>query len=205
MPNKSRKEKATLKREEILVAAKELFARQGYHATSTRSINAAIGGSDGLMYHYFPGGKKELLLAVVEHELNIRYDFFKEKSVLVPADLPLEDFLRHMIGMAMENLSRDSDIFIILMREAQEISQESTAIIKVMFTDISHFLKARFESYIRAGVVRDLDVFGMIHQLASSLHTYALLNAATDVFHTTYSKAEYTELVVGHMLKCWQK
>lgn len=205
MPDKSRKEKATLKKEEILIAAKELFAKQGYHATSTRSINTAIGASDGLMYHYFPGGKKELLLAVVEHELNIRYNFFKEKSPLVPQDLTLEEFLYHMLGLAMENLSRDSDIFVILIREAPEISQESTAIMSKMFQDISGFLAGRFAGYIRSGAVRDLEVMGMVQQFAGVLQTYFMLKSATNVFSTRYTQQEYVRFVVSHMLKCWLK
>lgn len=40
-------------RQEILDAARELFARDGYEATSIRKIAEKIGASSGILYHYF--------------------------------------------------------------------------------------------------------------------------------------------------------
>jgi hypothetical protein len=45
---------------DVLLAAIELFAERGYHATTTRDIAARVGMSTGAMYAYFPS-KKELL------------------------------------------------------------------------------------------------------------------------------------------------
>lgn len=205
MKNKSRQEKANLKKEEIIIAAKNLFAKQGYHATSTRSINSAVGASDGLLYHYFPNGKQELLQAVIEHELGIRYEFFKEKSKELPANLSLKEFLYFAASRGMENLARDADIFIILIREAPEISPETRAIIADMFADIQGFLLDNLQKYIDQGVVKKMNVQGMIQQFVSALHTYALLKAASTVFNSEHTEEEYIELVVNHMLQCWEK
>lgn len=49
----------------ILDAATRLFASNGYHATSTRSIAAAAGVSEGTVFHYF-GSKNELMLAILD-------------------------------------------------------------------------------------------------------------------------------------------
>ena len=40
-------------REEILDAARQLFAVNGYEATSIRSIATKVGASPGILYHYF--------------------------------------------------------------------------------------------------------------------------------------------------------
>jgi AcrR family transcriptional regulator len=47
--------------EEILLAAAELFAREGYTATSTRAIAQAVGLRQASLFHYYP--RKEAILA----------------------------------------------------------------------------------------------------------------------------------------------
>jgi AcrR family transcriptional regulator len=55
----------TKKQENIIAAALELFAKEGYHATSTSMVAKRAGVSEGLIFRHF--GKKEgLLNAVLE-------------------------------------------------------------------------------------------------------------------------------------------
>ena len=53
-----RQEQAAGTRRRLLDSAKQLFYEKGCSATSVRSINRAIGIADGILYHYFPGGRK---------------------------------------------------------------------------------------------------------------------------------------------------
>lgn len=46
-------------------SATELFRQHGYSGTGFREINAHSGVAKGAIYHHFPGGKKELALAVI--------------------------------------------------------------------------------------------------------------------------------------------
>lgn len=64
MPQKQTN-KTLHQREKMLVIARKLFATKGYEATTTRKINEGANTSDGLLYYYFPGGKKELLDAIL--------------------------------------------------------------------------------------------------------------------------------------------
>lgn len=57
------------KRAEILAAAAELFARNGFHATSMADIIAATGMSAGAVYRYFRS-KDELIAAVAASALH---------------------------------------------------------------------------------------------------------------------------------------
>jgi AcrR family transcriptional regulator len=50
---------------EILRAATELFASNGFHTTSTRRIAEAAGVSEGTVFHYF-GSKHDLMLAILD-------------------------------------------------------------------------------------------------------------------------------------------
>ena len=63
--NKSR---ARLEQREsdIMAAASQLFADEGFHATSTRKIAAAAGVSEGTLFHYYRT-KNALLMAILEN------------------------------------------------------------------------------------------------------------------------------------------
>lgn len=52
------------RRRQILEAAVDLFARQGFHRTSTRQIAQAAGVAEGTIFNYFPT-KKALLVAAM--------------------------------------------------------------------------------------------------------------------------------------------
>jgi len=56
-------------REEILVAARQLFAQRGYQATTIRAIAAEAGVNAALVHHYF-GSKEQLLVAAMNLPLN---------------------------------------------------------------------------------------------------------------------------------------
>jgi AcrR family transcriptional regulator len=47
----SRDIKAQARRQQILAVAKKLFAEDGYHATSMRMLNKALGVAEALTYH----------------------------------------------------------------------------------------------------------------------------------------------------------
>jgi len=56
---------AVARREEILTAAAQCFARDGFHATSISKISAAAGMSAGHIYHFFPN-KEAIVVGIVE-------------------------------------------------------------------------------------------------------------------------------------------
>lgn len=55
----------TEKQEKIISAALQLFAKEGYHATSTNKVAKAAGVSEGLIFRHF-GNKDGLLKAILE-------------------------------------------------------------------------------------------------------------------------------------------
>lgn len=64
-PRRGRRSGNTNSREEIVAAARKLFAAQGYDATSMRSVARLAGVDAALVHHYFPG-KEALFAACVE-------------------------------------------------------------------------------------------------------------------------------------------
>lgn len=60
-----RDERARVTRKKILVEATRLFARQGFFKTTVSDVAAAIGMTQGALFHHF-ASKQELLVAVVD-------------------------------------------------------------------------------------------------------------------------------------------
>lgn len=61
------------RREHILAIAADNFMENGYYATSIRQIAQIVGVSEAAIYYHFKGGKRELLLRVIElAEMDLR-------------------------------------------------------------------------------------------------------------------------------------
>jgi len=67
---------STETRNTLLEVARRIFARDGYGATTNRSIAEEAGITTGAIYHYFPS-KAELFAAVYDQVQNIVYDRFE--------------------------------------------------------------------------------------------------------------------------------
>ena len=73
--------KGVAKREEILTAALEVIARQGYRKTSTKELAAAVGLSEAGLLHYF-GSKEKLFEAVLRARDEADVDRFDTSDLI---------------------------------------------------------------------------------------------------------------------------
>src|SRR5579859_6044271 len=89
----SRDIKAQERRQQILAVAKKLFAEDGYHATSMRTLNKALGVAEALTYHYFPGGKLEILQTIIREGRAARVAEIEALALLFRDDLSLREAL----------------------------------------------------------------------------------------------------------------
>lgn len=88
MSGSSRREESL--RGEILAAARQLFAVEGYNSTSMRGIAAKVGCSPGILYHYFED--KQSIMAML-----VRETFTQMRSRLNAIRLdnsPIQDRMR---------------------------------------------------------------------------------------------------------------
>lgn len=79
--------RADNRREELLIAAAQLFAEHGFEATSMRDIASAVGMLPGSMYYHFPS-KEELVAAT--HELGVRQIQEAVEAAVAPLSDPWE-------------------------------------------------------------------------------------------------------------------
>lgn len=67
MTRRTQRERSETTVAALVAAARELFANDGYAATSLDAVAGAAGVTKGALYHHFEG-KRELFRAVYEHE-----------------------------------------------------------------------------------------------------------------------------------------
>ena len=87
MPRPGRRERAEASRAGLVEAARRCFTEHGYEATTVAAILERAGMARGALYHYFPGGKREIFGAVfdeINQTFHERRDAFGSR--LAPGD-----------------------------------------------------------------------------------------------------------------------
>src|SRR5215211_597967 len=102
MPAGAVRQTATERREAVLVAAQEAFARRGLHGTSTEDIAEAAGISQPYLFRLF-GTKKNLFVAAVERCMEDTLELFR----IAAGALRGEDALRAMGQAYVEMVLND--------------------------------------------------------------------------------------------------
>ncbi len=106
-----RKEQAEASRAGLLAAARHCFTEQGYGATTVAAILERAGMARGALYHYFPGGKREVFQAVFE---TLNEAFHRRRDALEELDSPLAR-IRAGIRVFLELCTEDDFARIVLM------------------------------------------------------------------------------------------
>jgi AcrR family transcriptional regulator len=145
----SRQRQAAARREQILKTALELFAAQGFDATSTRQIATEAGIAEGLIFHYFPT-KASLLTAILEDRLEGRRAFRSELRPLLKdaGGKPAPEVLRAVAFGWLATLRRDEEIVVVLFTTAQtnhEVKEAWQGLIREGTELLTSYLAARVE------------------------------------------------------------
>ena len=111
-----REAQAAETKRKLLKSATSLFAEKGYKGISVREISRNVNLADGILYHYFPGGKKEIFSEVVETSV-------KKVIMEMGAKNPIEQYINKPLGMALENYYDTS----------MEVIDNNMDIIKILF------------------------------------------------------------------------
>lgn len=140
-------------RTRIMDAAMELFSRNGFNSTTTRSIAREAGVNELTIFRNF-GTKENLLSEVIDHNFNSAW--MKEK---IPKDLtgdPAEDMFR-IITAARENLVEREKLFRLMLREL--VSNELVARKLSSFPQLMKgFMLLRIQEALKGKVRDDIDI-----------------------------------------------
>jgi AcrR family transcriptional regulator len=117
---------ATVRREQILAVATELFARQGFHGTTTRQLAERAGVQEVILFRLFPS-KQDLYWAVIEAQ-----------CAASPG--------RPALAAAIATTTDDRELFIgLAQRLIEQTVQDGTLLRLLLFSALeTHELSARF-------------------------------------------------------------
>ena len=113
-------EKATPSRERILLAAKRLFARNGYENTSTIAVARDAGTSESQLMKHF-GSKQGLLEAILDRG----WVAIVERVSALPAERPLSARLIGMLQAVVIEMENDAELKELMTLEAHRVRKDS--------------------------------------------------------------------------------
>jgi AcrR family transcriptional regulator len=204
VPKTSRDHQAAERREQILLGAKQLFAQHGYHGTSIRAMNKHIGITDGLLYHYFPGGKQEILETIFRESQQDRMEIMDQLIKGIHPGQPLEEALYLFISGVVTTLLGDPDFMKIMLRDSDNILSEDknfmTQLIMQRHLALTEALKRRAE----AGEIRDMDFQAAAKQVIS-VGMMAVIGEFTAVNMLEADVDSYLRRMVAFTVSLWRK
>lgn len=145
-------------RDRIIVATNELFRRHGYNGTSLSQISEASSATIGSIYHFFPGGKEALAVAVVETTGAVYRELFE--SIVAEAENPAAAYIDFFAGAAA--VLEESDFIdpCPIGTIAREVANTSEP--------LRQAAKSAFDSWI-AAAQRHLTAAGILTDVANEL------------------------------------
>jgi TetR/AcrR family transcriptional regulator, repressor of fatR-cypB operon len=171
-PSRKEREKKS-RQQDILRAARELFATQGYHATTLEDIAHHAEFGKGTIYNYF-ASKEELFCAIMD-QLTEETVELARSSLAISADSPREKltaYARAMVAHARDN----ADLFYIIGREMSQLNPEQRkARIQQLGARIRSVLKILakpLEQGIQEGKLKSFDAFSLAALFDSMLRSY---------------------------------
>jgi AcrR family transcriptional regulator len=198
--------KNSVRTDKIIQAAGKLFARQGYHGTTTREIARLADVSENTLFRHFDN-KEELFwssLHAYSAGLKFRQDVLKG---LTQCDSP-EVVLPKIVEMLADTVNYQPELlrlitvaFIELHTKANEFCQEQ---LSPVFSAINHY----WEMNVRSGKIRNLDPTILTSALMMTVlmhpEIYSLIDGSKPVYsnsleaHRAYSRF-WLDLIVPRM------
>lgn len=191
MERNTRQEQAAETREKLLAAAKALFAEKGYHATPIRAINQKLKMGDGIIYHYFPGGKREVLSVLLSEGLDKRISELKKIDSIID-ELPLKEAMYYIYRTMDSIFMSDLDLTKVLIRENALVELLEAKWLSNLMKErnqwLSNFLRRRYER----GEIKNLN----FNYAARQFISICMQNISSVVFDIhIYNENERLEMI----------
>jgi AcrR family transcriptional regulator len=163
-----------LRKAQILEAALEVFAKEGYHHASISKITQVAGVSKGLVYNYFPS-KEDLLKNVLIQGI----EGLKESYIQTDDELDSPDELEIFIKGGLDIMRKESHFYklyftVFFQPDAQKIIAENyQEMFGGLLDDISCYFKAKGDPYPMEKatlLAAAMDGFGMYYLMNPELY-----------------------------------
>ena len=196
----SRDIKAQERRQQILAVAKKLFAEHGYHATSMRTLNKALGVAEALTYHYFPGGKLDILQTILREG---RAAGIARTAALAPLfrdDLPLREALLLAARVGTTIFTGDKELLQIVVRERNWLRREEWLATLAGGDSPTQFLYDFFVRRMAQGEIREMDLRFAFMQFFAGLTIHSLFAEDDGT-----GEKPYVERLVDFTVRLWTR
>ena len=142
------------RKDEILTAAKRIFAKNGFRRTKIDQIAEELNVGKGTIYRYFDD-KKSLFLAVFEKGIqHLQENFRSNVQPITDPQLKLIKAVRTYFDF----FDNDGDLIEILMQVRSEFKDDYKRAFISMYRDYIVRIQENLRNGIKMGIFRDLDV-----------------------------------------------
>jgi len=181
--------KATAKRERILRAAVEVFAKNGFFASRVSEVAKEAGVADGTIYLYF-ASKEDLLVSIFREKVHQHLDALR--ATLLEASTP-EERIRLAISHHLKALGADRPLAIVFQVELRQSLKFMSFLTREEVAVYLSILKELVEDGQRVGKFRNEfhpqlianSIFGIVDELVTSWvlseKEYVLSDQATEI------------------------
>lgn len=153
------------RKEQILAAAKHIFARNGFRRTKIDQIAAAINVGKGTIYRYFKD-KKSLFLAVFEQTI-------AQFRQAIKANVePIADPQRKIAAAVrtyFEFFENDRELIEIHVQAMSEFKDDYRRVYLTLYSDYLLKIQENLRAGVKIGVFRELDVEKTAEAISASL------------------------------------
>lgn len=203
----TRDRQAIERKQQLLNAARVLFAEKGFRGTSTKEINQSIGLADGLLYYYFPKGKKQVLDAIIEEAFQKKEQLADSLfNALEPTD-PLREALFKIFSSAWNGVAEEANrlTIMIIIHEQPLLQKEQVTWVSYVFEHSIARLAHFFEAYVQSGELRPLNCTFMARHVMNLFQSTCF----NHIFIARQSELDESTLRDVHanidfLLECWR-
>ncbi len=144
---------ATERRQQLLDAARTLFAERGYHETTVDDITRAADVAKGTFYLYF-SEKREIYVEVIRSFLDVIKGFVDLVTEQTPSPSDYFDRVRRGAVGLLEMLQQNRQLARLAYREALGVDEQLTALLQTFYREIADLEVKNLELAMELGVVR---------------------------------------------------
>lgn len=197
-----RQEQAAETRRKLLESARALFAKNGYAGTPVRSINREIDMADGLLYHYFPGGKKEIFQVLMKEGFHKTVIGIRSYNDLVE-NLSLEQVLDHLYRFWDEVFSEHLELLKILLKENETMELVEIDALKCLLEERRQWIAEFLERRHQQGEIKYLD-FEMAADHIMTICISNIMNKMLPLDNDLICDAQKREKSIQFMVNLWK-
>jgi AcrR family transcriptional regulator len=182
--------KVEQRKDQILAAAKHIFATNGFRRTHIDQIAEYLNVGKGTLYRYFPD-KKSLFLAIFEQGMNHLY------QTIIARVEPIAD-PRQKIATAVKMyfafFDADKELIEITMQVRSEFKDDYSRLFMALHNNYIVRIQENLREGISTGVFRDLDV----ERTAEAMS--ATLQGVLQTFYIKEFKGDSAEMPAGQKI-----